>query len=118
EDKPINTIPAMLVQAADAISASRPGARREVLEKYLERVKKMEEIACSFEGVSKAYAIWAGRELRVMVEPKDINDKEAEELSLEIITEIEKKKKDKELSYPGQIKVTVIREIRSVGYTK
>lgn len=113
EDKEIDTLLARLVQAADAISAARPGARRETLEKYLKRVKEMEDIAYSFDGVKTAYAIRSGRELRIMVRPKEIDDWQAEQLSREIAAEIEKKQ-----SFPGQIKVTVIRELRSTDYAK
>jgi len=113
EDKPAETILAVLIQAADAISASRPGARKEVLEAYLKRIETLEEIANSFKGVDKAYAIQAGREIRIIVQPNKITDEEAAALSKEIAGKIEK-----ELSYPGQIKVTVIRELRAVEYAK
>ena len=113
EDKPAETILAVLIQAADAISASRPGARKEVLEAYLKRIETLEEIANSFKGVDKAYAIQAGREIRIIVQPNKITDEEAAVLSKEIAGKIEK-----ELSYPGQIKVTVIRELRAVEYAK
>jgi len=113
EDEIAETTLAVLVQAADAISASRPGARKEVLEAYLKRIETLEKIANSFSGVDKAYAIQAGREIRIIVQPNRINDKETTVLSQEIATKVEK-----ELSYPGQIKVTVIRELRAVEYTK
>ncbi len=114
EDEPIDTILAMLVQAADAISAGRPGARREDFEAYLKRIEELEKIAYSFEGVKNAYAIRSGRELRIMVEPERINDEESRKLSGEIAGRIE----GGELKYPGQIRVTVIRELRSTDYAK
>jgi len=113
EDEPATSILAVLIQAADAISAARPGARREVLEAYLERLENLEEIANSFPGVDRAYAIQAGREVRIIVHSEQVNDEEAERLSREISGRIEK-----ELTYPGQIKVTVIREHRAVEYAK
>jgi ribonuclease Y len=103
----------VLVQAADAISGARPGARRETLEGYIKRLDKLEELADSFKGVAKAYAIQAGREIRVIVEHEHIDDKAAEELAVEIAKKIQA-----ELEYPGQIKVTVIRETRAVEYAK
>ncbi|KYH35777.1 ribonuclease Y [Clostridium tepidiprofundi DSM 19306] len=107
------TIEAILVQAADAISAARPGARRETLEAYIRRLEKLEEIANSFEGVDKSYAIQAGRELRIMVKPTEIDDLGAVEMARGIIKRIEN-----EIEYPGQIKVNVIRETRAVEYAK
>ncbi|WP_022850261.1 ribonuclease Y [Limisalsivibrio acetivorans] len=106
-------VESVLVQSADAISASRPGARREVLESYLKRLENLEEIANSFDGVSKCYAIQAGREVRIVVEPDKVNDERLVTLSKDISKKIEE-----ELTYPGQIRVTVIREARSVGYAK
>lgn len=103
----------MLVGAADALSAARPGARRETLESYMKRLEKLEEIAESFEGVDKSYAIQAGREVRIMVKPDQIDDLEAYRLAREITKRIES-----ELDYPGHIKVTVIRETRAVEYAK
>ena len=104
---------ATLVGAADALSAARPGARRETLETYIRRLEKLEEISDSFEGVEKSFAIQAGREVRVMVYPDRIDDAESVRLAREISKKIES-----ELDYPGHIKVTVIRETRAVEYAK
>jgi ribonuclease Y len=112
-DEEPKTIIAVLVQAADAISAARPGARRETLETYIKRLEKLEEIADSFSGVEKAYAIQAGREIRIMVEPTQMTDNECALLAREVTKRIER-----ELEYPGQIKVTVIRQTRAVEYAK
>jgi ribonuclease Y len=113
QDIEARTLLAVLVQAADAISASRPGARRETLEIYVKRLEKLESIADSFKGVEKAYAIQAGREIRVMVQPEKISDAQAAVMAREITKKIEEG-----LEYPGQIKVTVIRETRAVEYAK
>jgi len=112
-DEEPKTIVAVLVQAADAISAARPGARRETLENYIRRLQKLEEIASTFEGVEKSYAIQAGREIRIMVKPDRVDDLG----SIRLVREIAKKIEG-ELDYPGQIKVTVIRETRVVDYAK
>lgn len=113
DDEKPQTLIATLIQAADALSAARPGARREMLETYVKRLEDLEKISNSFPGVSKAYAIQAGREVRVIVESEEINDVDASMLSRDIAKKIEN-----ELSYPGQIKVTVIREVRAVEYAK
>jgi ribonucrease Y len=107
------SLEAMIVQAADAISAARPGARRDILESYVKRLEKLESIADSFEGVSKAFALQAGREIRIMVESDRVTDEETVWLSKDIAKRIEN-----ELQYPGQIKVTVIRETRAVEYAR
>ena len=107
------TVEAVLVQAADAISGARPGARRETLENYVKRLKKLEEIAVSYDGVDKCYAIKAGREVRILVKPEQVNDDTTIFLAKEIAKKIEQ-----ELDYPGQIKVNVIREWRGVEYAK
>ncbi len=104
---------AVIVAAADAISGSRPGARRESLEAYIKRIERLESIATSFPGVEKAYAIQAGRELRIIVEADKVSDVEAFDLAREVASKIEE-----ELEYPGQIKVTVIRETRAVEYAR
>ncbi|MDB5034581.1 MAG: 2,3-cyclic-nucleotide 2-phosphodiesterase [Chlorobi bacterium] len=113
EDIEMETPIAVLVQAADAISGARPGARRESLEAYVKRLETLETLARSFEGVAKTYAIQAGREVRVMVEPDRVDDLFADQLSHDIAHKIQQ-----EMEYPGQIKVTVIRERRSVSFAK
>ena len=102
-----------IVQACDAISGARPGARREVMEQYIKRLKELEELGLSFDGVEKCYAIQAGRELRVIVDAEKASDERASQLSFDISQKIER-----DMQYPGQVKVTVIREMRSVAYAK
>ena len=113
EDQRPSTALAVLVQAADSISGARPGARKELLENYVKRLEDLEGIATSFEGVSKAYAIQAGREIRVMVNSENVDDDTTYILCKEIAEKIEKN-----MTYPGQIRVTVIRERRAVGFAK
>ena len=112
-DVEAKTIVACLVQAADALSAARPGARRENVENYIRRLEKLEEVASSFEGVESSFAIQAGREVRIMVKPEVVNDERMVSLAREICKKIEE-----ELEYPGQIKVNIIRESRAVNYAK
>ena len=104
---------ACLVQAADAISAARPGARRENLEAYIKRLEKLEELAESFDGVEKSFAIQAGREIRIIVKPDIVKDDEMILLARDLAKKIED-----EMSYPGQIKVHVVRETRAIEYAK
>jgi len=113
EEEEPKSVEAILVQAADALSAARPGARREMLEAYVKRMEKLEEIADSFKGVHKAYAIQAGREVRIIVQENQVSDGETVYLARDIARKIEE-----QLSYPGQIKVTAIREKRAVEYAK
>ena len=103
----------MLVQAADAVSAARPGARRESLDNYVKRLEALEEIANSFNGVEKSYAVQAGREVRIIVRPEDVDEVGTTLMARDIVKKIEK-----DLDYPGQIKVNVIRETRAVDYAK
>ena len=102
-----------IVQVCDAVSGARPGARREIVESYITRIKELETLGMSHQGVEKAYAIQAGRELRVIVESEKITDAEANQISFEIAQKIQS-----EMTYPGQVKVTVIREMRSVNIAK
>lgn len=113
EEYPYETIESIIVQTTDAISASRPGARRDTLENYLKRLGDLEAIASSFEGVEKAYAISAGREIRIFVVPEKIGDLEARELARQVALRVES-----ELKYPGEIKITVIRESRVIEYAR
>ena len=113
EDIEPNTVLDVLIQAADAVSASRPGARKESIENYAKRLEKLEEIANSHDGVEKTYAMQAGREVRVMVDPGNIDDAHATVLAHDIAKEIED-----QTQYPGQVKVIVIRETRATGIAK
>jgi len=113
EEEKVDSLIDVLVEAADALSGARPGARREMLETYVKRLEDLERIAHSFQGVEKSYAIQAGREIRIMVQPEKISDEDSVILCREIAQKIEK-----ELTYPGQIRVTVIREMRAVDYAK
>ena len=113
EEVPMESPYAFIVAASDAISGSRPGARRETLEAYLKRLERLEAIAASFDGVEKAYAIQAGREVRILVQPDMVSDLAMEEMSMKIANQIQN-----ELKYPGYIKVVVIREVRNVEYAK
>jgi ribonuclease Y len=107
------TVEAVIVEAADAISGARPGARRESLENYLKRVTELEDLTSSFKGVSESYAIQAGREVRIVVKPDEIDDLATIRLSKDIAKKIEET-----MQYPGQIKVIVIRETRAVDFAK
>ena len=107
------SVQAVLVSAADAISAARPGARRETLETYLKRLTRLEEIAESFDGVEKCYAVQAGREIRIMVKPDKIDDDDSVILAHDVAKKIEE-----DMEYPGQIKVVIVRETRAVDYAK
>jgi len=113
DDIEAKTVEAIIVKVADAISSSRPGARRETLEAYVKRLQELENIANSFPGVEKSYAIAAGREVRIIVKPEEIDDYQAAKLAHNIA-----KKVEKEMQYPGQIKVNVIRETRAIEYAK
>jgi ribonuclease Y len=109
----MKTLIAPIVQVCDAISGARPGARRQVLDSYIQRLKDLEDVAFGFAGVQKAYAIQAGRELRVIVESEKVNDLKAAELSFSISQKIQN-----DMTYPGQVRVTVIRETRAVNIAK
>ncbi|MEK7614244.1 MAG: ribonuclease Y, partial [Patescibacteria group bacterium] len=113
EEYPYETIESIIVQTADAISGGRPGARRDTVENYLKRLGDLEAIANSFEGVEKTFALQAGREVRVFVYPEKINDVQAKEMAREIAIRVEK-----ELKYPGEIKIAVIRESRNIEYAR
>ncbi len=113
QDVEAKTVEAVLVQAADAVSAARPGARRESLDNYVKRLEALEEIANSFNGVEKSYAVQAGREVRIIVRPEDVDEVGTTLMARDIVKKIEK-----DLDYPGQIKVNVIRETRAVDYAK
>ena len=113
DEMEMTSLIAPIVQVCDAISGARPGARREVVESYIKRLKEMEDIAMAYPGVMKTYAIQAGRELRVIVGSEKISDQEADALSHDIAKKIQD-----EMTYPGQVKITVIRETRSVSYAK
>jgi ribonuclease Y len=113
EEVEMETLLAPIVQICDAISGARPGARREVVESYIKRLKDLESIALSYPGVIKTYAIQAGRELRVIVGAEKVTDTDTEMLSMNIAKKIQE-----EMTYPGQVKITVIRETRSVNYAK
>ena len=110
---PYETIESIIVQTADAISGARPGARSDSVENYLKRLEDLEAIGKAFPGVEKCYALQAGREIRVFVTPSAVSDLEAKKMAQEIAGRIEK-----ELKYPGEIKVTVIRELRTIEYAR
>jgi ribonuclease Y len=112
-DVPHSCVESVIVQIADALSASRPGARRETLDNYIKRLENLEKIAEQFDGVEKAYAIQAGRELRIMVDHEQVSDVEAKDIAKNIAREIEN-----QLRYPGRIKVTMIRETRIIEYAR
>ena len=109
----MSTVESFIVAAADAISAARPGSRRDTVENYMRRMQELEEVAGDFDGIEKCFAIQAGREVRIMVEPDSIDDVSASAMSRDIVKNIENK-----LAYPGQIKVVVIREKRTVNYAR
>ncbi len=113
EEYPYETVESMIVQAADAISGGRPGARRDSIENYLKRLKDLEAVATGFKGVEKAYALQAGREIRIFVTPQDVSDLEAKKMARDVALRIES-----ELKYPGEIKVTVIRESRTIEFAR
>ena len=109
----MNSLISPLIQVCDAVSGARPGARRQILDSYISRIKELEDTALSFPGVIKSYAIQAGRELRVVVESEKVTDTEANKLSFQISEKIQN-----EMTYPGQVKVTVIRETRAISFAK
>ena len=109
EAEPAKTVEAMIVKAADAVSAGRPGARQETLDKYLERLRALEATANSFTGVKKTFAISAGREIRVIVDPQEVTDEQVREMAKRIAAKIEQ-----DLAYPGKIKVNVIRKVKAM----
>ena len=113
DDWPHETVEAVIVQVGDMISGSRPGARRDTLENYLKRLRELEAVVNTFRGVEKSYALQAGREIRVFVSPEQISDLEARQTAREMAVRIEQ-----ELRYPGEIKVTVIRENRVIEYAR
>jgi ribonuclease Y len=113
DDVPHESPMSVIVQAADAVSGARPGARREAFETYVKRLSQLEELAAGYQGVERVYAIQAGREVRVVVSPGAVDDARATELSEQIARKIEQ-----ELQYPGQIRVVVIRETRAVGFAR
>jgi ribonuclease Y len=113
EETEMTTLIAPIVQVCDAISGARPGARREVVEAYIKRLKELESLALAYPGVTKTYAIQAGRELRVIVGSEKVSDTDAERLSYDIAKKIQD-----EMTYPGQVKITVIRETRAISYAK
>ena len=112
-DTEFTSVEGVLIQAADSISAARPGARREIFETYIKRLEKLEELSKSFDGVNKAYALRAGREVRVIINSNDLDDNKTFVMSKDIAKKIQE-----EMEYPGQIKVTVIREVRKISYAK
>jgi ribonuclease Y len=113
EEYPYETVESRIVQTADAISGARPGARRDSIENYLKRLGDLEAIANGFKGVEKSYALQAGREIRIFVKPEDVTDLEARNIAREIALKIEK-----DLKYPGEIKVTIIRETRVIEFAR
>jgi ribonuclease Y len=112
-DSEPQSLEAAIVQAADAVSAARPGARRETIDLYIKRLETLENIANSFTGVEKSFAIQAGREVRIIVRPEDVDEDSANQLARDVARKIEEN-----MDYPGQIKVCVVRETRSVDYAK
>jgi ribonuclease Y len=113
EEYPYESLESIIIQTADAISGSRPGARKDTLEAYLKRLKELENVANSFKGVEKSYAIQAGREIRVFVHPEKVDDFAAYKLAKDIAEQIHQ-----ELRYPGEIKVNVIREVKAIEYAR